>query len=71
MIGVPDPTWGESVLAVCKLDQDQELTQEEVREYVGSKIAGFKKPRTVIFVEEMPIKNGETDRESVKELYGS
>lgn len=71
MIGIPDPTWGESVLAVCKLDQNKELTQEEVREYVGSKIAGFKKPRTVIFVEEIPIKNGETDRESVKEKYGS
>ncbi|MCH2290504.1 MAG: AMP-binding protein [SAR324 cluster bacterium] len=71
VIGVPDPTWGESVLAVCKLDQDKELTQEEVREYVGSKIAGFKKPRNVIFVEELPIKNGETDRESVKEIFGS
>ena len=59
------------MLAVCKLDQDKELTQEEVREFVGSKIAGFKKPRTVIFVEEMPIKNGETDRETVKEMYGN
>ena len=59
------------MLAVCKLDQDKELPQEEVREYVGSKIAGFKKPRKVIFVEEFPIKNGETDRESVKEKYGS
>ena len=37
VIGVPDPTWGESVLAVCKLDQDNELIQEEVREYVGGK----------------------------------
>ena len=71
VIGVPDPTWGESVLAVCKLDQNKKLTQEEVREYVGSKIAGFKKPRKMIFVEDMPIKNGETDRESVKEMYGS
>ncbi|MEC8236220.1 MAG: long-chain fatty acid--CoA ligase, partial [SAR324 cluster bacterium] len=71
VIGVPDPTWGESVLAVCILDQDKEITQEEVRKYVGGKIAGFKKPRKVIFVEEMPIKNGETDRESVKEKYGS
>ena len=71
MIGVPDPTWGESVLAVCKLDEDKELTKEEVREYVGRKIAGFKKPRNVIFVEELPIKNGETDRETVKEMYGS
>ena len=71
VFGVPDPTWGESVLAVCKLDQDKELTQEEVREFVGSKIAGFKKPRKVIFVEDIPIKNYETDRESVKEMYGS
>ena len=34
-------------------------------------IAGFKKPRKVIFVEELPIKNGEMDRELVKEMYGS
>ena len=71
MIGVPDPTKGESVLAVCKLDQDRELTQEEVQEFLGSKIAGYKKPRKVIFVEDMPIKNGETDRETVKEMYGN
>ena len=71
MIGIPDKTWGESVVAICHLQPETELTQEEIREFVGSKIAGFKKPRKVIFAAELPHKDGETDREEVKKLYGS
>ena len=71
VIGIPDKTWGESVVAICHLQPETELTQEEIREFVGSKIAGFKKPRKVIFAAELPHKDGETDREEVKKLYGS
>ncbi len=70
VIGVPDPTWGESVKAICQLETGTSLTSEEVIQFVAEHIAGFKKPRLVEFVENLPEKEGEVDREKVKELYG-
>jgi len=37
---------------------------------VGRQIAGFKKPRIVEFVEDLPLKEGEIDREAVKAQFG-
>jgi len=41
-----------------------------VRDYVGEKIAGFKKPREVIFVQELPYENNQIDRDKVKVEWG-
>jgi long-chain acyl-CoA synthetase len=39
--------------------------------FVGARIAGFKKPRYVEFVAEIPLlEDGSPDRARVKELYG-
>ena len=46
------------------------LSAQEVSEYVGGQIAGFKKPRKVEFVEKLPRKNDEVDREAVKAKWG-
>ena len=70
VIGVPDKTWGEAVRAVCDLANGSKLSLEEVRDYVGEKIAGFKKPREVIFVEELPYENNQIDRDKVKVEWG-
>ncbi len=70
VIGVPDKTWGEAVRAVCVLANGSKLSAEEVRDYVGEKIAGFKKPREVIFVQELPYENNQIDRDKVKVEWG-
>ena len=70
VIGVPDKTWGEAVKAVCVLKKGSKLSEKEVSDYVGGQIAGFKKPRKVEFVEKLPRKNDETDREAVKAKWG-
>ncbi|HJL95293.1 MAG TPA: long-chain fatty acid--CoA ligase, partial [SAR324 cluster bacterium] len=71
VIGVPDKTWGESVIAICVCSDAAKLSLEEVREFVGEKIAGFKKPREINFVEELPHVNNEIDREAVKAKWGA
>ena len=70
VIGVSDKTWGEAVMAVCVLTNGSKLSAEEVRDYVGEKIAGFKKPREVIFVKELPYENNQIDRDKVKIEWG-
>ena len=71
VFGVPDPKWKEGIKAVCRLKPDQYLTSEALIQFVGERIARFKKPRYVEFISELPIKDdGELDREKIKEQYG-
>jgi NAD(P)H-dependent FMN reductase len=44
--------------------------EKELIEFVGGRIARYKKPQYVQFVESLPEKNGSIDREVIKELYG-
>ena len=70
VFGVPDPKWKEGIKAVCVLAPDQSLKPAELTEFVGERIARFKKPQYVEFVQELPLANdGSIDREKVKKLY--
>ena len=70
VFGVPDPKWKEAIKAVCVLKARQQLTANQLIEFVGSRIARYKKPQYVQFVDALPEKNGRIDREAVKERYG-
>jgi long-chain acyl-CoA synthetase len=71
VFGVPDEEWGEAVKAVVELRKGKSLTKDEVIEAVVAKIASFKKPRHVEFVDEIPrLDNSEIDRAAVKEAFG-
>jgi long-chain acyl-CoA synthetase len=71
VFGVPDPKWKEGIKAVCRLNPEQTLEAKELIRFVGEKIASFKKPQYVEFVQELPLlKDGMPDRGKIKELYG-
>lgn len=71
VIGVPDPKFGEGVKAVCVKKAGSNLTAKELIEFVGSRIARYKKPGYVEFVDTLPKNSdGSIDRKKVKELYG-
>lgn len=72
VIGVPDPKWKEGIKAICVLQHGESLDAAELINFVGERIARFKKPQYVEFVNELPVKeDGSIDREEVKQLYGS
>ena len=54
VIGVPDDEWGESVMAVVQLRLGAEASAEELIAFCSERLAGYKKPRTVDFVDELP-----------------
>ncbi|MGW8194344.1 MAG: AMP-binding protein [Desulforhopalus sp.] len=71
VIGVPDPKFGEGVKAVCVLKEHMTLDSQTLIEFVGARIARYKKPGYVEFVDSLPmLEGGRIDRTKVKELYG-
>lgn len=71
VFGVPDPKWKEGIKAVCQLRRGESLQPQELIDFVGERIARYKKPGQVEFVGEIPVlQNGEIDRGRVKALYG-
>ena len=70
VIGVPDPEWGEAVKAVCVLKKGMQVSAEDLITFVGSRIARYKKPKHVLFVERLPKSaDGAINREEVKKNY--
>ncbi|MFE1234677.1 long-chain fatty acid--CoA ligase [Streptomyces sp. NPDC058745] len=55
VIGVPDEHWGERVHAVVVLRPGATATAEEIRAHAKTLIAGYKAPRSVEFVETLPL----------------
>jgi acyl-CoA synthetase (AMP-forming)/AMP-acid ligase II len=71
IIGIPDEQWGQIVRAVVVLKPGETATPEEIIDFCKDKIASYKKPRQVVFVEGLPISPiGKVLRAKIKELYG-
>ncbi len=54
VIGVPDERWGESGCAVVALQDGAEISSEAILEHCRPRLARFKHPNHVVFVDELP-----------------
>jgi long-chain acyl-CoA synthetase len=70
VIGVPDPTWVQNVKAVVVLKEGQSATAEDIIEHCRARIASYKKPKSVEFVDELPRKGWAVDYEALDERFG-
>ncbi|MHC4599519.1 MAG: class I adenylate-forming enzyme family protein [Planctomycetota bacterium] len=52
VIGIPDPKWGESVTAVVILHEGAKVEVDDLRQFCRGKIAGFKIPKRMQFIQE-------------------
>jgi len=72
VIGVPDEEWGEAVKAIVALQPGLAgtVTEAELIAFCKTRLAGYKRPKSVDFVEELP-KNaaGKIDKASLKRAY--
>ena len=54
VIGVPSEKWGEEVKAVVVRKEDTDLSEEALIAFAREKIAGYKVPKSVDFVDQLP-----------------
>ena len=54
VIGVPDDKWGEAVKACVVLKPDETASEEELIAFCRERLAGFKAPKSVDFIDELP-----------------
>jgi acyl-CoA synthetase (AMP-forming)/AMP-acid ligase II len=70
VIGVPDEKWGETVKAVVVRRGGTLLSETTLIEWSREKLAGFKRPRSVDFVEALPRNaSGKLLKRTLRELY--
>jgi fatty-acyl-CoA synthase len=70
VVGVPDERWDERPLATVVLRQGQSVTAEDLREFLGGKVAGWQLPERWAFIEAVPKTSvGKFDKKRVRASY--
>lgn len=71
VVPVPHPRWGQAVAAVIACRPGARLEEQDVIGYVRTRLAGFKKPTRIIFVDEIPKSvSGKIQRWQLAGLFG-
>jgi fatty-acyl-CoA synthase len=70
LVGIPDREWGESVLAVV-VAEGPRPDPEEIKSYVRTRLAGYKTPKRVEFVDALPVTTatGKIQKAVLRERY--
>ncbi|GAB6161765.1 long-chain fatty acid--CoA ligase [Desulfothermus naphthae] len=71
IIGVPDAKWGETGMAFIVVKKGETLTKEEIYDFLEGKIARYKYPRHIKFIDELPMTaSGKIKKVELKKKYG-
>ena len=70
VIGIPDVEWGEEVRAVV-VGREGGVDEDELIRYCNERLSSFKRPRSVVFIDELP-RNvmGKVLKRDLREQYG-
>ncbi|NKY60501.1 AMP-binding protein [Nocardia flavorosea] len=70
LIGTPDERFVQSVLAVVVLEPGATVTEDELITHCKQRIASYKKPKSVVFVDEIPRNGEDKDYSALDERFG-
>lgn len=69
VVGIPDEKYGEIVGAFVILNQDAQLCEEDIRDYARDRMARYKVPKHIFFVDEYPLTaSGKIQKFKLREL---
>lgn len=70
VVGLPHPEWGQQVAAAVVLHKEAELSEADLLTYCRPRLAGYKLPRHILFVEQLPLTaSGKIARTAVTQLF--
>jgi long-chain acyl-CoA synthetase len=71
VFGTPDERWGETVTAAIVLTADADPDENELIAFARERLAGYKLPRAVHFVTELPkTATGKVSKKDLRSTYG-
>jgi long-chain acyl-CoA synthetase len=70
VIGVPDDMWVQSVKAIVVLRDGERADADELVDHCRERIASYKKPRTVEFVDALPRQGFAVDYDELDRRFG-
>jgi o-succinylbenzoate---CoA ligase len=71
VFGVPDARWGQLVAAAIELDPRSSFSREALAELLSAALAGYKRPKKIALVDEMPLTaSGKVDRRDALLRFG-
>ena len=71
VIGVKDDYWGEAVRAIVVLGAGRLASEAELIDHCKSQIASYKKPKSVLFVSELPrLPSGKINKVALRQTHG-
>jgi acyl-CoA synthetase (AMP-forming)/AMP-acid ligase II len=72
VIGVKDEYWGETVRAITVLNAGRTVSEAELIEHCKTQIASYKKPKSVVFVAELPkLPSGKINKVTLRQMFGA
>ncbi len=72
VIGLKDPKWGETVLALIVPKVGETITKDEIDQYCMEQIAKYKRPRMIAFINNLPRNpSGKILKTELRKSYGS
>jgi acyl-CoA synthetase (AMP-forming)/AMP-acid ligase II len=70
VVGVPDPEWGERVVAVVVPGAGQPPKEAELDRFARDALAPAKRPKALRFLDAIPLNpNGKVDREGIRSIF--
>ena len=70
VVGVPDEKWGEAIKAFVVVKEGVEVTADEIIDFTRTRIAKFKCPKTIDFIDVLPRNaTGKILRRELREPY--
>jgi long-chain acyl-CoA synthetase len=70
VFGIPDEEYGESLAVHIETDDAAGLTEDDVRTFLRSRLAGFKVPKVIVFDDALPREeSGKLFKRRIRESY--